>query len=362
VKATLQHIAARAGVTKATVSYALSGKPSVSEEVRARIVAIAEELGYQPDITARSLSTGRAPTLALMVESIANPFYPEFALEIERAARARGHFLLIGNTDSDPDVGRAFLDRIAGRLSQGIVAMAGSLHVDDLRRVAARGTPVVLCLWEDVDHPPGTPCVTVDFGRAADLAAGHALALGHRRIGLLVAGGAHAMPHARRLEGFRKALGRVGVRPAAVEVARRDTVQDGRDAARRLLAADPGLSAICASNDLLALGVLQAAHELRIRVPDELSVTGITGISATKLAWPSLTTVELPVAEIARTAIDLLVDLVERGRPGDAPFEVVSTAPALIARESTAPPARAPDTQPEPNRGKRRKRSSSQRT
>jgi len=337
VKTTLQHIAARAGVTKATVSYALSGKPSVSKEVRARILAIASELGYQPHITARSLSTGRAPTLGLMFESIANPFYPEFALEIERAARARGHFLLIGNTDSDPEVGRAFLDRIAGPLSAGVVAMAGSLHVEDVKRVAARGTPVVLCLWEDVGHPPGTPCVTVDFGRAAELAAGHVFALGHRRIGLLVAGGANEMPHARRLEGFRKALGSVGVRPVAVEVARRDTVKDGRDAARRLLGTSVGVTAVCASNDLLALGVLQAAHELRIRVPDELSVTGITGISATKLAWPSLTTVEVPVGEIARTAIDMLVDLVEHRRPGEAPFEVVRSPPVLVARESTAP-------------------------
>ncbi len=363
MKVTLQDIAARAGVTKAAVSYALSGKPSVSEEVRARILAIADELGYQPNIAARSLSTGRAPTLALMVESIANPFYPEFALELERAARARGHFLLIGNTDSDPDVGRAFMDRIAGRLSEGIVAMAGSLRVEDVKRVASRGTPVVLCLWEDVGHPPGTACVTVDFGRAAELAVGHVLSLGHQRIGLLVAGGEHEMAHQRRLEGFRTAMRRVGASPAAVEVARRDTVQDGRKAARRLLGAAPDLTAICASNDLLALGALQAAHELKVRVPDELSVTGITGISATRLAWPSLTTVEVPVGEIAQRAIDVLLGLVERRTPEASPFEIVATAPVLVARESTAPPiSRSPRTQPEPDRGRTRKRSSSHRT
>ena len=342
MRVTLRDIAARAGVTKATVSYAMAGKPNVSEEMRARIVEIARELGYQPNVTARALSVGRAPTLALMVENIANPFYPEFALEVERAARERGHFLLICNTDADPEIGRHYLRRIAGQLSEGIVAMAGHLRIDDVVAVNQSGVPVVVCMWEEPEAAPPAPCVTVDFAHAAAVAAGHLLALGHRRIGVLVDGDEHELHHQRRLEGFLRTACEAGVIIDPRHIVRApDTIAGGTDAARALLTAAPSLSAIFATNDLLALGALRAAHEMRIPIPGQLSVIGITDIRAASESYPALTTVAVQTREVATYAIDLLLGLIDGSIPADPPpLLVIPSPPELKVRESTAPPAK----------------------
>ena len=342
MRITLQDIADRAGVTRATVSYAMSGKPNVGHEMRDRILAIARELGYQPNVTARALSVGRAPTLALMIENIANPFYPEFALEVERAARQRDHFLLICNTDADPEIGRTYLQRIAGQLSEGVVAMAGHLRIEDVVATNASGVPVVVCMWEEPGIAPPAPCVTVDFWRAASLAAEHLIGLGHQRIGVLVDGDEHELHHTRRLQGFIETARAEGVNIESRHIVRaHDSIEGGRDAAIRLLAEEPELTAIFATNDLLALGALRAAHELRIRVPKQLSVMGLTDIRAASEAYPSLTTVAVHAAEVAARAIDLLLGLIDGSVPAaPTPFVVVDSPPSLVTRESTAAPRR----------------------
>lgn len=165
--ATLDEVARRAGVTAATVSNVLRDRGRVGEATRARVLEAVAALGYRPHLAARALAEGRAPTVALMVSSIANPFYPEFALAVERAVRRNGQFLIVCNTNEDPLQGRAYLDQIAGTISEGILVTNANLHLPDLRDVAARGVPVVLCLWERPEAPPdGLPCVAIDFREA----------------------------------------------------------------------------------------------------------------------------------------------------------------------------------------------------
>ena len=339
-RVTLQDIADRAGVTRATVSYAMTGKQKVGEEMRERIFRIAHELGYQPNVTARALSVGRAPTLALMVENIANPFYPEFALHIERAARKRDHFVLICNTDADPDIGRAYLQRIAGQLSEGIVAMAGHLRIDDIVSTNAAGVPVVICMWEEPQATPPAPCVTVDFWRAASVAAQHLIGLGHRSIGVLVDGDEHELHHTRRLQGFVETARAEGVTIASHQIVRaHDSVEGGRQAASELLHANPDVTAIFGTNDLLAIGALRAAQEIGIPVPEELSVVGLTDIRAASESYPALTTVSVHSEEVAIQAIDLLLSLLDQSVPSTPhPFVIVDTPPSLVKRASTTRP------------------------
>ena len=148
---TLAEVALRAGVTPATVSNVLRKRGKVGAATRQRVLDAVEFLGYRPHLTARALAEGSAPTLALMVTSIANPFYPEFALAAERAARKNGRFLIVCNTNEDPVISRAYLDQIAGTLSEGVLVMNSRIAFDDLHTTRARGTPVVLCMWERPD-------------------------------------------------------------------------------------------------------------------------------------------------------------------------------------------------------------------
>ena len=344
---TLNEVAARAGVTPATVSNVLRNKGRVGEATRQRVLEAISALGYRPHLPARALAEGRAPTIALMVSSIANPFYPEFALAVENALRRKGQFLIICNTAGDPQTGRAYLDQIAGTLSEGVLVMNANLDFEDLRMTEVRGAPVVLCMWERPLDPPGLPCVAVDFRLAGELAARHLLELGHRRIGAIVGSKVYGI-HAARYDGFIDAMRAAGLDGAAAPVRYApDTTQGGYCAALELLKAHPDLTALFTSNDLPALGAMQAAADLGLDVPRELSVVGITDIELARESRPALTTVAVPTVEAAELAVALLLELIETAgasAQGDGARRArvgVTSAPYLVVRASTGPVQRA---------------------
>ncbi|RDK00833.1 LacI family DNA-binding transcriptional regulator [Paraburkholderia lacunae] len=341
---TLNEVARHAGVTPATVSNVLRNRGRVGASTRQRVLDAVDALGYRPHLAARALAEGRAPTLALMVSSIANPFYPEFALAVERAARTSGHFVIICNTNEDPLNGRAYLDQIAGTLSEGVLVTNANLDFADLHTTESRGTPVVLCMWERPNEPPGLPCVAVDFRLAGELAGAHLLELGHRRIGAIVGSKASGI-HAARYEGFVDALRAAGVRKGPIKHAA-DTIHGGYTAARALLEANPKLTAIYATNDLPALGAMHAAADLGLNVPSDLSVIGITDIQLARDSRPALTTIAVPTVEVAELAVSLLRELIETaprcegGRANGPPMRTASS-PRLVVRASTAAPRKA---------------------
>jgi DNA-binding LacI/PurR family transcriptional regulator len=332
---TIVDVAQAAGVTAATVSNVLRARGKVGAGTRQRVLSAVKELGYRPNLTARALVEGRPPTIALMVSSIANPFYPEFALAAEQAVRRLGYFLLVCNTNDDPVQELAYLDAVSGSLARGIIVMhADFVQFDQLIALRARGVPVVLCMWEKPDQPPGLPCVAVDFHEAAVIAAEHLLKLGHRRVGAIV-GSEPTGNHIWRYRGFADAMARAGVVHPAAEVRfGRDTIDAGRNSAHALLAAVPDLTAIFVSNDLPALGVLQAAADLGLRVPEDLSVVGITDIQLAHQVRPPLTTVAVPTAEAAALAVDLLMRII-REDDGAASAMSVTSTPRLVVRAST---------------------------
>ncbi|KVE26752.1 LacI family transcriptional regulator [Burkholderia singularis] len=338
---TLSEVARRAGVTAATVSNVLRGRGRVGADTRERVLEAIRALGYRPHLAARALAEGRAPTVALMVSSIANPFYPEFALAAEKAVRRNGQFLIVCNTNNNPAQGRAYLDQIAGTISEGMLVTNANLHLPDLLDVFRRGVPVVLCMWERPEAPPhALPCVAVDFQLAGRLAAQHLIALGHREVGVIVGGGSQTGVHAARFDGFVDTMREHGLPIAAVECAP-DTIDGGACAAHRLLEAKPRLTALFATNDLPAIGALHTAAECGRRVPDDLSVIGITNIHLASDVRPALTTVAIPIDEAADLAVELLNELREEsGRIDDRPrggARVRTTrAPQLLVRGSTA--------------------------
>lgn len=335
---TIREVAEDAGVSVMTVSNVLRGRGRVGEETRQRVLEAVERQGYRPNLTARALVERKAPTLALMLSCITNPFYPEFALAANLSALKHDRHLLVCNTDHESDRGASFLQQVAGSLSDGVlVANHGDLPVEELRGLQARGIPVVISVWEVADEPPGIPCVTFDSKGAARIAVEHLVELGHRRIGAIIGspkGGIHRARYAGYQEVMREAKIR---RVAADERFTEDSFDDGYQAAKDLLSARPDLTAIFVSNDLPALGVLNAASDLGYSVPDDLSVVSITDIVPARQSRPGLTTVAIPTAELAEKGIGLLVDLMN-GRASQTTV-VRTSAPKLIVRNSTAAPA-----------------------
>ena len=344
---TLAEVARQAGVTAATVSNVLRGRGKVGAETRQRVLAIVEELQYRPNLTARALAEGRPPTIALIVSSIANPFYPEFALAVEQAVRKLGYFLLVCNTNDDPVQERAYLDAVGGSLAHGVLVMnADFVQIDELVALRARGVPVVLCMWEKPDQPPALPSVAVDFYRAGAVAAEHLIKLGHRRIGAVV-GSERSGNHIWRYRGFADALQRAGIAHDDADVSfGHDTIDAGRSSAHALLAGAPDLTAVFVSNDLPALGVLQAAADMGLDVPADLSVIGITDIQLAHQVRPALTTVAVPTQESAELAVEMIMHMI-RQDDSSAPLQRETSLPRLVVRASTG---RVPAAQVAPRR------------
>lgn len=330
---TLAEVARRAKVTGATVSNVLRNPQKVKPETVERVTAAIRELGYRPNLTARALARGRTSTLALMLSNITNPFYPEFVLAAEREARKRGHFLLVCNTDDDPAITRAYLEQIAGSLASGVIVMNTDLNESELTEIASRGIAAVLCMWEHVQPSRALPCVTIDFAAAGALAAAHLSSLGHRKFGALVGAGSGG-PQTIRLDGFASALAAHGHANKSLAVVQaRDSIESGYEAAIGLLRDKPRLTGIFATNDLMAIGAMQAVADLGKRVPDDISVIGLTDIELAHQFRPALTTVRLPTAEIAARSVALTLEMIEGGEPAQDIYVVRS--PELVVRAST---------------------------
>ncbi|WP_423760657.1 LacI family DNA-binding transcriptional regulator [Burkholderia sp. NLJ2] len=330
---TLAEVAQRANVTAATVSNVLRNPQKVKPATVERVMAAIRELGYRPNLTARALAEGRTSTLALMLSNITNPFYPEFVLAAEREARKRGHYLLVSNTDDDPAITRNYLERIAGTLAAGAIVMNTDLAEAELADIARHGASIVLCMWEHVHASRTLPCVTVDFAAAGALAAAHLSGLRHRTFGALVGKGSGG-PQSMRLRGFIDELAARGHAPDAVTtVSAHDSIEGGYEAAAALLRAKPGLTALFATNDLMAIGAMQAAADLGRRVPDDLSIVGMTDIQLAHQFRPALTTVRFPTSLIAARAIALTLDMIDGIEP-TAAVHTIGT-PELVVREST---------------------------
>ena len=334
IMATLSEVARIAGVTTATVSNVLRNpakvKPSTVERVQ---VAIAQ-LGYRPNLMARALAEGKSSMVALLLPSITNPFYPEFIQIAERVARQRQYFLMVCNTDESANNARAYLNQIAGTLADGVLLLHSGLPTTEIADLGANRCPMVLALEESNDLLDAVPRVSMDFRKAGQLAGEHLAGLGHHHIGVIVGSGNDGQQRL-RLEGFKEALAQAG-NDASKDCIRytEDTISGGYSATMSLLDAMPELTAIFATNDLMALGAAHAIADKDIRIPEEISLMGITDIHMAQEMRPALSTVALNLGEAARAAINLLLDLIEN--PAHEPRQVQAPEPRLVIRQTTA--------------------------
>src|SRR5260370_653199 len=206
--ATLEDVARLVGVTPATVSNVITGKGSVSEKTKVRVFAAIDELGYQPNLVARGLARRKTFTLALVLLTIANPFYAEIAEAVEHTARQHGYQLLLCNTHKDALIGREQLKGLSSRWVDGLLVMGASLPASDLQaHLEHGGQPIVLCVRSEEEQSVALPVVDIDFHYAGELAAHHLLELEHRIFAVIV----ESPSHIHRLEGFRSTLAAAGI-------------------------------------------------------------------------------------------------------------------------------------------------------
>ncbi|MEV6941426.1 LacI family DNA-binding transcriptional regulator [Streptomyces sp. NPDC051172] len=325
-------VAARAGVTKQTVSNVVSGK-KVRPETLARVNAAIAELGYKPNLVARSLRTGSTSTVGLFVPRVANAFYSEVVEEVENVLVGHGYNLLLATTRDDPDYTRAHLENLAARSVDALLVAGDNAVEQQLPMLLEAAFPVALCAWEG-DAPTTLPVVSIDYEHAGLLAGRYLRDLGHRNVAVI----ADLPAHSPRVRGLRRAFADDGltIDDRQVFACTRDDAAGGFAASSAALEADPDVTAIFATHDILAVGAIEAVVRSGRRVPDDVSIVGFDDIAQVGQIKPALTTVTFPKREMAQQAVELLLRAVDSGRP---PTNVLTLLrPTLTVRDSSAPP------------------------
>lgn len=310
---TLKDVAKAAGVSYATVSRALSGSSQIGSETRERVLKLCDEMGYTTNFVARSMVTKRTNLIGLVVPSVDNQFMSELAYHAEVSARSHGYNIML--CDSGPDLRqeKTVVKLLLGRQVDGILIVPQSSRSYESLKPYLDQTPTVFLSENLRDQPQSY--VAVDNSRGTYLGTQYLYELGHRDI--LYFGQRQSTTHQLRAEGYLKACQELGLAPRYFNSEyTRSSIQGGYQLAKELFQKPLDYTAIFASTDSNALGVLTAADELGIDIPGRLSLIGFDNISATALSRIDLTTIDQPKKAMAGQAVDMLRDKIEHGTQG----------------------------------------------
>ena len=333
-RVTIDDVASRAGVHKATVSRALNARTrhQVNAETAARVAEAAEALGYVPNAMARGLRTSNSMTIGVIIPDLTNPFFPPIVRGIENFLQPRGYTALLANTDDSEVIERASLDSLLGRRVDGLVVASGSLYSSALTDAHEAGVFAVM-LNRDAGSLP-YPLVTGNDATGIAAAVTHLAELGHRRI-LHIAGPADFSTSGTRADAFRAACSSTkGVSGTVVEASAL-SVEAGNQTMDKVLTerrARP--TAVIAGNDLVALGVLRSLRSHGLSCPGDVSVVGFNDIEFAQDSNPPLTTVHVPMLEMGTEAARILLEAIENR--AQEPL-TVRLPVSLIVRGSTGP-------------------------
>ena len=312
---TIMDIAKAAGVSKGAVSYALNGRPGVSQETRERILAIAHDLGWAPSSTARALSPGgRVGAVGLVIDRPARslsvePFFMHLVSGLEAELAVSGADLLLQVTDDRAAEFDVYRRWFAERRVDGVIMV--DLLVDDPRIALVEALPLPTVVLGGPDGAGGLPCLYTDEESPIREVVHYLAALGHRRV--VRVAGPEEFAHTRsRTKAFREAAAEAGL-PGAATVHADYTGEAGARTTRRLLASAERPTALIYDNDVMAVAGLGVAGEMGLEVPEQLSIVAWDDSALCRLVHPSLTAVARDVVADGREAAHMLAEVVEGG-------------------------------------------------
>jgi DNA-binding LacI/PurR family transcriptional regulator len=308
------HAVARlANVSIATVSRTINHIPSVNPQMAKRVWEAIRQLNYFPNTQARALVSGRSRLLGLIVSEITNPFFPELIQGFEDVAVENDYEILIGSTNYEPERMQRCIRRMVERNAEGVAVMTFGIEQPLLDQLADRKVPLVFV--DVAPERPGISVLKVDYSHGIRQGVQHLAALGHREIGF-ISGPLRLHSAQSRLHAFEQALEECGIgRQERFVVEGDHTMEGGMVAAERLLRQKPLPTAVMCSNDMLAIGVMHKLSREGVRVPEDVSIIGFDDIHMAEMMIPSLTSVQMSRAELARAAVAALRAHVEKKSP-----------------------------------------------
>lgn len=326
--ATIRDVARRAGVSVGTVSRVLSKHEAVKTALRENVEKAIQDLNYRPNLVARAMRTNRTDIIGLVLPDITNPFFAQLAKDVEMAAARFGISVMLANSLENAELQELRITAILDRSPRGVIVVATgeSIHIKAIGDV-----PLVA-----LDRPfPGFPFVSTDHVNSAALAADHLYTLGHRRI-CYIAGPRDTAVSKLREGGFVERIKVLAQRHEPIDLTVMEGAFDyasGETIARRLLGQRPEErpTAIATSSDQQAIGVIRAARDMGVRIPEDLSVVGYDDITLASLVVPRLSTIRQPTGELAMAAVKMILG-------GDEPPQSASLLGSLVHRSSSSHP------------------------
>ena len=342
---TIADVAARAGVSTATVSRTLNSDYPVALRTKEKVLAAAKALGYTANAHARALASSSTHTVGIILNDVVDPFFSYVARGVEMEAAASQRLCIIAAAHGSTDRELELIDRMREQRADAVIVVGGSFNDPTARRETAKraaalaniGSVLVLCGRPPLG--PGTPAKVVGYDNegGAFAVTEHLIERGHRRI--LYLGGPHGLSTTiDRLAGYRRALRLHGIDPVE-ELIHEGAFgrRFGNTRMREILQTDLDYTAVFAANDLVAAGALQALTDAGVRVPEDVSLVGYDDIPQSFELNPQLTTVHVPLEEMGRTAVRVaLAKTADAFGRHDEDETIVGTR--VVARQSVAAP------------------------
>ncbi|NIA06477.1 MAG: substrate-binding domain-containing protein [Actinobacteria bacterium] len=330
---TIKDVAVKAGVCKTTVSHAFSGRRPVGAKLKRRILRAAKKLGYQPHYIAQTLPRGHSKTIAVLVRDLINQYNAFYLQAIEQAASARGYHVYVCIVGTTQDKIAGYLQDFTHGRADGALVATSAVSNGAIIELAQRDYPAIVPLrtipgYEYLCSNP------VDVPGAFRKLLDYLYDLGHRDFGFIWHIRSHLQQRIKAWHNFAEEKG-LTLKPQ-LEVENVHTVEQAVVASGQLLSEHPEITALVCANDILAVGAITAARKLRLDIPANLTVTGFGGIPMGQYCTPAVTTVGIPIAQIAHIAVRNLLDRIEGAPPTDN-IDALGDLELLI-RESSGPP------------------------
>lgn len=330
----LNAVAQKAGVSTSTVSRVLNNLEIVKSSTRSRVLKVAEELNYHPNLHARSLARGMSRILGIIVSNLENPFFLDIYRTLESDARARGFEAVVANTDYQSAQLVASVQLMIGLRVAGLAVIVSEMDEQLIQTVANSRIPAA---FYDVGTPQkNITNIRVDYRKGIKKTVSYLSSLGHRRMAFI---GHHSTlgPISERRKAFLESAHRCIAAPETRIFAGPDGLEGGRQAARELLESSFRPTAILCVNDFMAVGVMRELHEEGLQIPRDVSVTGFDNIKIAEFCSPTLTTVHIPREQIGHIIFERVLGDCRNGHDNR---EIVID-PELVVRDSTSVAAKS---------------------
>lgn len=329
MKPTIYDVAEKAGVSISTVSKVLNNTGSLADKTRKKVKETMEELNYQPSVVASVKK--RIQTIGLLIPNIANPFMAEVARSIENHVKRYGYSLMICSTDNDVKNEVEYISILKQKYTEGIIVATGLKKEKAIKELIKTDLPIAL-LSRDVPSLAADTVMVDDYLGGYE-ATRHLIGLGHEKIAMLTEDTSFSTIRA-RVRGYKKALEEAGLNyDESLVLANNISIEEGKKAMINLLKEPSPPTAVFASTESLAIGVVQGARELNVKVPDELSIVGFDDTVLSTICDPPLTTIAQPIEEMGKKVAELLIEEIEKKKESK---QRVVLSPKLIVRNSTA--------------------------